>query len=157
MLTYMTSQPDTVAGHDVASAHLRNATLAGQELTSAAATVTLLARRYRAAVLAADGAGDRIIGAALATAPTGLTAANTTARLDGQTILVVSGAMAGPVTLLQVAARLRSLGACAVHAAVLDGWPQPLVGYDTVEALATDATVAAGRPTARRRRVTNAA
>jgi hypothetical protein len=136
----------------IGQAQSRNALLGGAELVSAASALADLAARLRARLVAADGTGDRIIGAAGALRPEDVRPADVSARLDGQTVLLVSGAVAGSVGLMQDARRLRNLGAVTVHAAVLDGWADPIEGCDDIHALSPTSRVARARP-----RSTNAA
>lgn len=123
----------------------RNAVLAGAELVAAANGLTELLVRLRARPVAADGTGDRIIGAASALRPQSVHPADMSARLDGQTILLVSGAIAGAVGLTQDARRLHRLGACAVHLAVLDGWNEDVPGSASTHPLTTEARTGRGR------------
>jgi hypothetical protein len=155
MLTYMTAVDDMLTR--LMAVQRRNASLTGPDLAAAASAVARLAREHRAVVLAADGTGDRIVGAALAAHSNDVVAADTTARLSDQVVLVVSGAVAGPVGLSQVAARLRSLGASALHAGVLDGADQAISGYATVEPLTAQADSAVRRERRSQRRTTTAA
>lgn len=155
MLTYMTAVDDMLSR--LMTVQRRNASLAGSDLAGAASAVARLASKHGAVVLAADSAGDRIIGAALAAQPNGVVAADRTARLTGQAVLVVSGAVAGPVGLTQVATRLRSLGASVLHAGVLDGADAAISGYATVEPLTAQAGSAGRRERRSRRRATTAA
>jgi len=126
----------------LANAQTRNGLLQGEELTAAAEAAAEVARRRHATLIAGDSAGERIIGAAIALHPDGCRPADSTRRLDGQTLLVVLGLIAGPVGLAQTAARLRSLGAREVHAGVLGGWPGSVPGVETIATLGPPGTAA---------------
>jgi hypothetical protein len=119
----------------LAEAQTRNSLLRGEELNAAASTAAEVATRQRARLIAGDGAGERIIGAALSVLPAECLPANLAQRFDGQSLLLVSGVIAGPAGLAQAAARLRSLGARAVHAAVLGGWSEPIPDIETITTL----------------------
>jgi hypothetical protein len=112
-----------------------NGLLGGDALTDAARTAAAVADRLHCELIAVDGAGERIIGAALALAPGICRPADLTRRLDARSLLVISGAVAGSIGLAHTAARLRSLGAHTVHAAVLGGWPDDVPGVETITAL----------------------
>jgi hypothetical protein len=116
-------------------AQTRNGLLLGEELAAAAHDAANLAARTHAQLIAADGTGERIIGAALALLPSECRPADLTRRLDDQPLLLISGVIAGPVGLADAAARLRSLGARTVAAAVLGGWPEAIAGVETITAL----------------------
>lgn len=122
-------------------AQSHNAVLQGLDLAVATEDLARLAREHGdAELVAADAAGDRIIGAATVLHP-GLNApADVSRRLDGRSVLLVSGVVAGPVGLMQTATRLRSLGARAVHAAVLDGWDEAIPGIDDLVTLGRNCT-----------------
>jgi hypothetical protein len=121
----------------LAEAQTRNALLEGDELAAAAAATADIARHRHAALIAEDGAGERIIGATIALNPGECTPADLTQRFDGQTLLLVCGVIAGSVGLAQTAARLRSLGAQAVHVCILGGWTEPIPGIETITTLGT--------------------
>jgi hypothetical protein len=112
-----------------------NAQLSGAVLIDVVQAVVRIATNHRAWMVATDAYAERIIGTALALRPTECQAADRTSRLDGKTVLLVSGAIAGPVGLLEAAALVRSLGASQVHAAVLGGWPDEIQGCDSIEDL----------------------
>jgi len=112
-----------------------NSLLLGDELAVAATDAANLAAHTRAQLIAADGTGERIIGAALTLRPNECRPADLTRRLDGQSLLLISGVIAGPVGLAEAAARLRSLGARTVAAAVLGGWSEPIAGVETITTL----------------------
>lgn len=131
-LTYM-STDDTMVR--LVRAQTRNALLLGDELAAAASDAATLASRTNAQLIAADSAGERIIGAALALLPDVCRPADLTQRLDGLSLLLVSGVIAGPVGLAEAAARLRSLGALTVSAGVLGGWAEPVVGVEEITTL----------------------
>lgn len=114
-------------------AQTQNTVLMGDDLTVATVDLARIAHEHDdAALVAADQAGERIIGAATVLHPAISAPADLSRRLDGRNILLVSGVIAGPIGLMQSAARLRSLGAKAVHAAVLDGWDETIPGIDSL-------------------------
>ena len=119
----------------LARAQSRNGLLQGDELTTAAALTVEVAYQTGATLIAGDRAGERIMGAAIALNPGGCRPADLTKRLDGQILLIISGMVAGPVGLAQTAARLRSLGANAVHVGLLGGWPDPIPGIESITPL----------------------
>src|SRR3954447_7747118 len=101
-------------------AQQRNAVISGSDLVAAAKDVATVARRHDAVLIAHDQAGERIIGAALALYPEACRPADLTVRRDGAVVLMVSGVSAAPRALIQTVDRMHSLGAAAVHVAVLD-------------------------------------
>jgi hypothetical protein len=119
----------------LAQAQTRNGLLLGDELAAAAHDAASVAARTSAQLVAADRTGERIIGAALALAPNDCRPADLTHRVDGQSLLLISGVVAGPYGLAEAAARLKSLGARTVVAAVLGGWSEPIVGIETITTL----------------------
>jgi hypothetical protein len=139
------SAEDTI--QQLAQAQTRNALLEGDELATAAATTADVASRRHATLIAGDGAGERIIGAAIALNAKECKPADLTRRFDGQTLLLISGAIVGPVGLAQTAARLRSLGAQAVHVGVLGGWSEPIPGVETITTLGAARGRSASRST----------
>ena len=120
-------ETDTVIGR-LLEAQRRNAALSGDELVQAAADVARLARRHRAVLVAHDGAGERIVGAALALHPRECRPGDVTTRYDGVRVLLVSGMIAAPHAIAQAIMRVRSLGAGDVHVALLGGWPEEIGG-----------------------------
>lgn len=105
----------------VCEAQTRNSTLASKELRSAARTLAALATAGGWALLAVDGAGERLIGAALV-ADEGVRVVDASRRLDGLSILLVAGHIAGPTGISMKAALALSLGAIRVEATVLGPW-----------------------------------
>ena len=89
--------------------------LRSDELIASANTAADLERSVRASLIAGDGAGERIVGAAIALSPDGCKLADLTRCVDGQTLLIISGVVAGRVGLAQSAARLRSPNSNVVH------------------------------------------
>lgn len=116
-------------------AQMLNAGLSGKSLVEAAEEAVRLASKRGAALLAVDPVGERIIGTASALRPHGCRLADRNTRLDGGSVLLVSGAAAGPVGLLDAAMMARSLGAAHVQAAVLGGWPYDVQGCESVECI----------------------
>jgi len=109
-----------------------NSALVGDALMEAAKEVVAVARSKQAVVIPTDAASERLIGVALATMPKMFRLADRTRRFDGDTVLLVAGALAGPVGLLEQAAVAARLGAAHVHAAVFCGWADPIVGCESV-------------------------
>jgi hypothetical protein len=122
-------------------AQARNALLNSDDLTAAAHALAEQATRTAAEVTAADSTGERLIGEAAVLHPAVVRPADTTSNLNGQTVLLVSGAIVGAVGLSQQAKSLRSLGATHVHAVILDGWDGEVPGCETIEMLATHRSV----------------
>ncbi len=108
----------------------RNSVLAGPALRSAADAVAVRANRDDLYVIASDEAGERMIGAALMTRA--LRLVDRSRRVDGQSILIVSGWVAGSFDIQTLAERMRSLGAADVHAIVLNGAGERIEGCNTV-------------------------
>src|SRR4051794_26349371 len=132
----------------VLNAQSHNALLRGDDLAVATGDLARIARDHEAAELvAADTAGDRIIGAATVLHPPPTAPADLSQRLDGRNVLLVSGMIAGPIGLMQTAARLRSLGATDVRAAVLGGWDDTIPGIDELVTLRGHGTPGAARRT----------
>ena len=102
----------------VCEAQTRNSTLASKELRGAARTLAALATDGGWALLAVDGAGERLIGAALV-ADEGVRVVDTSRRLDGLPVLLVAGHIAGPTGIAMKASLALSLGATRVMATVL--------------------------------------
>jgi hypothetical protein len=120
----------------VLHAQSHNSALQGDDLTVATKDLARIAGEHSdSELVAADAAGDRIIGAATVLHPALNAPADLTRRLDGRSVLLVSGVVAGAVGLMQTAARLRSLGATAVHAAILNGWDEAIPGMDELVSL----------------------
>lgn len=103
--------------------------LVGSRLAQVASWAAYLAELHSAELLACDRQGERIVGAA--TVQSELRAVDTTRRLDGQRIVLVAGALAGPVSLEQSTMILRSLGASEVHCAWADGWSGEIGAADS--------------------------
>jgi hypothetical protein len=118
------------------SAAAANSRLLGSALASVAAQLTRAANALGAVVYSVDDQGARILGAALVHGH--LQEADPWARLDGRVLLLVSGAVAGPVGISEAARRARSLGAVQVHAAIVDGYPERIVGCDSLTTLRAD-------------------
>ena len=55
-----------------------------------------------------------------------------TQRLDGQSLLLISGASAGPVGAYGDGSTAEVARRTAVAAAVLGGWPEPVAGLETI-------------------------
>jgi hypothetical protein len=132
----------------VLNAQSHNALLRGDDLAIATDDLARIARDHEdAELVAADTAGDRIIGAATVLHPTLNAPADLSQRLDGRSVLLVSGVIAGPIGLMQTAARLRSLGATGVRAAVLGGWKDTIPGIDELVMLRGHGTPGGARRT----------
>ncbi|MFF2389384.1 hypothetical protein [Agromyces sp. NPDC058104] len=109
------------------------ATLGGDELKSAAAAAGALAQSGEMELVAADSAGERIVGAASLLYDCII--ADTTRRHDGRVLLIVAGMIAGPHGIARTAEIARSAGAAEVHACHLGGWDGPIRGCSTVQLL----------------------
>jgi hypothetical protein len=112
-----------------------NDLLTGSELRRIAGEVAALAERLDAVVVPADNIGDRIIGAALALHDDRCRPMLQNSRAQDLHVLLVSGAVAGPVGLTQGVHRMRSLGAQSVHLAVLGEPPAEIDGCDSLTSL----------------------
>ncbi|TPG17162.1 hypothetical protein [Pedococcus bigeumensis] len=110
-----------------------NRGLSGSALSRIATQVSRTALELGAVLRSVDAYGERIIGAALAKGDAQVV--DPWSRMDGIVVLLVSGAVAGPVGISETALRARSMGAVAVHAAIVDGYPEPIVGCDTITSL----------------------
>lgn len=128
----------------VLDAQRTNTTLSGDVLQHAAHELVGLAKAGNTVLLTYDGAGDRILGYALALDSTLPQPHDRTQPLPhGATCLLVGGAIAGPIGVAEAAATARQLGASTVHAAILGGWSSDIPGVDTVRAIASAQTTAA--------------
>ena len=107
----------------------RNGSLGGDDLRAAADEVAALALSHGFALRACDDTGERMVGAALVLHPA-CVLTDTTGRLDGLDVLLVSGAVAGPFGLTRAACLASNLGARTVRAAVLGGWPGDVAALD---------------------------
>lgn len=108
----MTGEDPIVA---LAHAQRRNGLLQGDELVAAANTAADLARNKRTSLIAGYGAGERIIGAAIALSADGFLSVDLTRRFGGQTLMIISGVVAGSVGLAQ-SAMLALLARCSLEA-----------------------------------------
>lgn len=120
----------------VCDAQTRNSTLAGDDLRNAGREIAALAVGEGYAVMAADEAGERLIGAALL-ADDRVRAADASHRLDGQSVLMVAGYLAGTSGMALKAALVRSLGALHVRATVLGSSGVRVDGCEQVTAIRT--------------------
>ena len=102
----------------VLAAQTANSTLGGDDLSNAGCEVAAIALSGGDALMAADSAGERVIGAALL-AEDGVRTVDTSRRLDNQSVLLVAGHLAGMTGIALKAALARSLGASKVHATFL--------------------------------------
>lgn len=115
----------------ILGAQTRNSTFTGPELSTAAhSLVSLLADNSRW-VMSVDPAGERIIGAALSLGGH-FNLIDRSRRIDGRTVLLVSGHMAGDATLTTRAAYARALGAANVEVATLGEWTRAIPGCSRV-------------------------
>ncbi len=99
----------------------RNSTLSSEELRRAAGILSEVAVAEGLRLMPVDEAGDRLIGAALAVRDD-LPLVDSSRRLDGEDILLVTGHVAGAVGVALKASLARALGAMRVEAAILGGW-----------------------------------
>jgi hypothetical protein len=102
----------------VCDAQTRNSTLAATELRDAARTLAAIATDGGWALLGVDAAGERLIGAALI-ADDRVRLVDASRRLDGLSVLLVAGHIAGPTGIAMKATLALSLGATRVEATVL--------------------------------------
>lgn len=121
--------------YEVFEAQTLNSTLAGESLRRAGHEIAALALARNLNVLAADQAGERLVGAALL-ADERVRPVDISCRLDDQSVLVVSGHVAGPTGLTQKAYSARALGAVHVEAAVLGTCCEGVGGYDDMTMIA---------------------
>jgi hypothetical protein len=112
----------------------RNSALAGVLLGRSARTLAAISVQHNLAVISADDAGERIIGAAL-TVNSRMRMVDRTRRVDNGGVLIVAGYMVGPYDVASLAATMRSLGAIYVHAALLESTVGNISGCDTVTLL----------------------
>lgn len=103
--------------------------LVGERLNLVAEWVSEIAGARSAALVGCDHQGERIVGAA-ALRP-GVEVIDTSRRLEGRRVLLVAGALAGPIALEQTAVVLRSLGAVEVHCAWIAGWTGEIGAADS--------------------------
>lgn len=119
----------------ICDAQTRNSTLSGEDLRAAAQNLAALATRSRRILLAVDEPGERLIGAALMIDER-LRAADTSRRLDGLSLLLVAGHIAGTTGISIKAGIARSLGASSVDAVVLGERALTIDGCDEIGVLA---------------------
>lgn len=96
------------------------ASLVGCRLALVASWVSDVADAHSADLVSCDRQGERIVGAAAVTL--GIHVVDTSRRLDGRRVVLVGGALAGPIGMEHTAMTLRSLGAAEVHCAWVTGW-----------------------------------
>lgn len=112
-------------------AQTRNSTLSNDELRRAADLLTEVALGEGLRLMPVDESGDRLIGAALACRD-GLPLVDSSRRLDGEEVLLVTGHVAGAVGIALKASLARALGAVRVDAALLGGWGETIAGCERV-------------------------
>ena len=117
---------------DVYDSQSRISQLTKSQLNVAAEVVNSWASRESLVLHAIDPTGERILGTVQSSYSTHASFIDMTRRLDGQRILLVTGAIAGPAGLIQSAYICRSLGASEVHAAVLEGNLHGFSGCESV-------------------------
>lgn len=127
------SQPAGILDR-VLTAQTANSTLRGDDLRTAGREVAALAVRNGAALLAVDDAGERIVGAALL-ADDRARPVDSSRRLDGESVLLVAGHIAGTAGVALKADMARSLGASHVHAVILGEDCVKIHGCDRVTVL----------------------
>lgn len=133
LLEYPANMDERTVLSQVLLATERNSVLAGQELRQAARALTLRVATDELSVLGVGEAGERIIGAALV--DHALHLVDRSRRVDGRSILIVSGYMAGPYDIASMATALWSMGAAHVHAALIGPDLGPIPGCETVTSL----------------------
>lgn len=120
----------------VLDAQRANATLSGGDLRAAAEHLADLCAERPFLLMAVDGAGERIIGAAMTVADVELDVYDYTSGFpQGSTCLLVGGHAAGPVRLADAASAAFAAGAAQVEAAILGGWPDPIPGVTQIRGL----------------------
>lgn len=123
------------------------ASLVGERLHEVSSWVTSVADAHTAELMGCDKQGERIVGAA-AINP-GVRVVDTSRRLDGRRVVLVAGALAGPIGLERATCTLRALGATEVHCAWVTGWAGVVGAADTsrsFDAERADAVGAGYRP-----------
>lgn len=119
-------------------AQTRNSTLSSDELRRAANLLAEVATCEGLRLMPVDEAGDRLIGAALASRDD-LPLVDASHRLDGQNVLLVAGHLAGAVGVALKASLARALGAVRVDAAIIGGWPAGISDCEQVWDIAAPA------------------
>jgi len=138
-----------IESRDAFSRALRiNASMTAASLVSAAHEAWDQATEQGAVLLATDVVGERILGAGLVLGLDDDVVADRHSRLDGQRVIMLAGAQAGPIGLSDAAKVARSLGASAVEAAVVGGWPCSIAGCDSIHRLAGGSAQSAPETTA---------
>ena len=112
-------------------AQTRNSTLSSEELRRAADLLAEVAQGEELRLMPVDESGDRLIGAALARRDD-LPLVDSSRRLDGEDVLLVTGHVAGAVGIALKASFARALGAVRVDAALLGGWSEAITGCERV-------------------------
>jgi hypothetical protein len=115
----------------VCDVQMRNSYLVGEKLRDAEREIAALAARDGCAVMAADEAGERLVGAALV-ADERVRPVDVSRRLDGQSVVIVAGFVAGPAGIALKTSVAPSLGAVRVDAAVLGSQIRKVDGCDHV-------------------------
>lgn len=120
--------------NQVCAAQTANSTLRGDDLRNAGRKVAGLATRDGCVLMAVDDAGERLIAAALL-ADHAVRAADSSGRLDDQSVLLVAGHLAGSTGIALKADLARALGAAHVQAAFLGDEHLSVHGCDRVTSL----------------------
>lgn len=118
----------------VCAAQTANSELRGERLRDVGSEIAALSIRDGYVLMAADGAGERLIGAALV-ADKAVRAVDSSRRRDGVSVLIVAGHLAGTSGVALTADLAWSLGARNVRAAVLGSEHAVIAGCDRVTAL----------------------
>lgn len=116
---------------EVYDAQSGNSTLAGESLRRAGSEIAALAMERKLGVLAVGAAGERLVGAALL-ADERVRPLDVSCRLDGESVLLVAGHLAGPTGLATKAAFARALGASRVESVGVSFRDIEITGCDHV-------------------------
>lgn len=119
---------------NVLDAQRANATLSGSRLLAASRELAAQSRfGQHVAFRAFDGAGERILGAAMALTDEPLLVFDYTGPFpDHATCMLVGGFIAGPVGVAEAAAAVRRAGAKRVEAVILGGPTKTVAGVNRI-------------------------
>jgi hypothetical protein len=118
----------------VLRAQTANSTLSGDELRRAARRLVTVAAAAPSALLAVDAAGERLVGAAILLSGD-LRLVDRSRRLDGESVMLVAGHIAGTAALVTAAGMAIAMGAERVQAVVLGDTPGSVDGCGQVHSL----------------------
>lgn len=127
---------------NVLGAQKANSVLSGVMLRRAAEDLVAIRRDLGAVVQAFDGAGERLIGAALLLDDESFETRDATTTLpDGSVCLLVGGYLAGTVGVEMAIKMVKAAGAGPVHVALLGGHAGPLDGVVSTHQMAARANM----------------